>query len=83
MKKGKLNRLAFITVASVLFIQMYEDVYRMPNGVGRVIMEESDDTLATLFGRLCPLVDVQDNKNFLKIVCCSISKMYWRVLKYD
>ena len=63
--------------------QMYEDVYRMPNGVGRVIMEESDDTLATLLGRLCPLVDVQDNKNFLKIVCCSISKMYWRVLKYD
>ena len=59
---------------------MFDNVYKMPNDIGRIIMEESDDILATLLGRLCPSVELHDNKEFLKIVCQNISLMYWRVL---
>ena len=43
---------------------MFDALYKMPNGIGRVIVEKSDDMLATLLGRFCPLVELHDNKDF-------------------
>ena len=60
---------------------MIDALYKMPNGIGRVIVEESDDILATLLERFCPLVELHDYKVFFKIVCQNISRMYWSVLK--
>ena len=49
--------------------QMFDELHKMPNGIGSRIIEESNDILATLLRRCCPAVEIHENKDFLKVAC--------------
>ena len=44
----------------------------MPDGIGNMIVNESDDILATLLGEYCSTIDIQSSFDFCEIACTYI-----------
>ena len=64
----------------VIRTRLFERVIKMPDDIGRLILERSDDILATMMGRFCPGIETPDMFNFWKLSCEYISKMYWHIV---
>ena len=61
--------------------KMFDEMNSMYNGAGRHIINESDDILATILGKICTTIDLRYFVDFCKIACTYVYKMYWLHVK--
>ena len=59
-----------------LRVEMFLEIERMPDGIGKHIVDSSEDILATILGKFCNTVSVQHMVEFWKITCTYVDKMY-------
>ena len=60
---------------------MFNEIEKLENGAGTVIIEETDDILATILGKICNKVTFESYVEFCKITCTYVSRMYWQCIK--
>ena len=60
--------------------ELFDQIARMPYGVGDRIVESSTDLLATLLGQFCAGIDIEYMFDFWKISCVYVSRMYWEAI---
>ena len=60
--------------------ELFRQINEMPNGVGKSILDRSDDFLSTLLGKFCPGIDKGSMFEFWKISCIFVSMVYWSVV---
>ena len=58
----------------------FEEINNMPNGIGRYVLYNTDDILATMLGKFCIGVETNDMYSFWRITGEYISRMYWQVI---
>ena len=60
---------------------MFQKINEIPDRVGNVIIDHSNNILYTLLGKWCTEVDEQANLSFNEITATYISRMYRTVIK--
>ena len=60
---------------------MFTEINNVYNGIGEIFMQNSDNTYATLLGRVNPMFTENINYGILGIIAYHICQMYTRFIK--
>ena len=56
--------------------EMFSEIDKLPDGIGKQIVRSSDDILVTILGKFCTSVDTHNMVEFWKITCTYVNRMY-------